>query len=193
MDFITAREFIIQKLRQELPANLTYHGLHHTLDVYQAAEEIAQIEGIEGDDLTLLKTAALFHDSGFTRTYQNHEEAGCKIARESLPSFGYSPDQIEKICGMIMATRIPQTPYNHLEKILCDADLYYLGRKDFYSIGNSLFQEFLHQGIVSDEVSWNELQVKFLSSHSYFTETAISKRQAKKAKHLQEVKELLMA
>lgn len=193
MDFLAVREFIIQKLREELPANLTYHGLHHTLDVYQASEEIAKIEGIEGEDLLLLKTAALYHDSGFTKTYQNHEDAGCEIARESLPDFGYSAAQIEKICGMIMATRIPQTPHNHLEQIICDADLYYLGRKDFYSIGNSLFQEFLNQGIVSDEVSWNELQVKFLSSHSYFTETAINKRQAKKDKHLQEVKELLMA
>lgn len=193
MDFLAVREFIIQKLREELPASLTYHGLHHTLDVFQSSAEIAKKEGIGGDDLILLKTAALFHDSGFTRTYQNHEAAGCEIAQECLPKFGYSPAQIEKIKGMIMATRIPQTPHNHLEKILCDADLYYLGRKDFYSIGDSLFKEFLHQGIVSDEVSWNELQVKFLSSHSYFTETAINKRQAKKDKHLQEVKELLMA
>lgn len=193
MDFLAAREFIIQKLRNELPASLTYHGLHHTLDVYQSSLEIAEIEGIEGDDLTLLKTAALFHDSGFTKTYQNHEAAGCKIARNTLPQFAYSSEAIERICGMIMATQIPQSPQNHLEQILCDADLYYLGRKDFYHIGNSLFQEFLHQGIVSDELDWNKLQVKFLSSHSYFTHAAIQKRQAKKDKHLQEVKELISA
>lgn len=193
MDFLAVREFIIQKLREELPTNLTYHGLHHTLDVYQSSQEIAQVEGVKGDDLILLKTAALFHDAGFTKTYQNHEDAGCEIAKEFLPGFKYSSEQIEKICGMIMATQIPQSPQNHLEQILCDADLYYLGRKDFYSIGNSLFQEFLQQGIVSDELSWNKLQVKFLSSHNYFTATAISKRQAKKAKHLQEVKELLTA
>lgn len=191
MDFQAAKAFILHKLREELPRNLTYHGLHHTLDVCQSAKEIAQAEQVGREDLILLETAALYHDSGFTRTYQNHEAAGCDIARESLRNFGYSKVQIRKICGMIMATKIPQTPTTLLEQILCDADLFYLGRKDFYHIGDTLYREFLHQGIVKNEVDWNKLQVKFLSNHNYFTHTAINMRQAKKNKHLQEVKELL--
>ncbi|MEZ4827041.1 MAG: HD domain-containing protein [Bacteroidia bacterium] len=136
------------KLKDELPESLTYHGIHHTMDVLDAAVEIGESEGIQGEELILLKTAALYHDSGFTKTYQGHEAEGCDIAKEYLPRFGYSSEQIEKICGMIMATRIPQTPCNLLEKILCDADLYYLGRNDFYPVGNSLFQEFQEQVIV---------------------------------------------
>ncbi|MDW3647365.1 MAG: HD domain-containing protein [Bacteroidia bacterium] len=191
MDFQAAKVFILQKLREELPRNLTYHGLHHTLDVCQSAIEIARSENVGEEDLILLETAALYHDSGFTKTYQNHEAAGCDIAKESLRKFGYSKFQIRKICGMIMATRIPQTPTTLLEQILCDADLFYLGRKDFYHIGDTLYREFLHQGIVKNEVDWNKLQVKFLSNHNYFTPTAINMRQAKKNKHLQEVKELV--
>ena len=34
-----------------------------------------------------------------------------------LPEYGYSTGQIDRICGMIMATQIPQTPHNKLEEI----------------------------------------------------------------------------
>lgn len=191
MDFIAAKDYIIRKLREELTSKLTFHGLHHTLDVAKSAKEIALMENIDGADILLLETAALYHDSGFTRTYENHEAAGCDIVREILPQFGYNKIQIRKICGMIMATRIPQSPTNLLEQILCDADLYYLGRSDFYHIGNTLFKEFLYLGIVKNENDWNKRQVEFLSNHNYFTSSAIHMRKANKDKHLREVKELV--
>jgi hypothetical protein len=83
--------------------------------------------------------------------------------RENLPSFGYSEADITTICGMIMATRIPQSPANLLESILCDADLDYLGRDDFKKIGQTLFEEFTEYSILHDEQAWNRLQVSFLS------------------------------
>ena len=67
------------------------------------------------------------------------------MAREILPAYGLTRDQIDTICGMIMATRIPQSPSNQLERILCDADLDYLGRDDFYEIGGRLFEELRDQ------------------------------------------------
>jgi uncharacterized protein len=87
--------------------------------------------------MTLLKTACLFHDIGFTISGQDHEERGCEIAEEVLPDLNYDSDQINRIKGMIMATKIPQTPNNKLEQIICDADLDYLGRDDFFSIGDT--------------------------------------------------------
>ena len=36
---------------------------------------------------------------------------------------------------------MPQTPKNHLEEIMCDSDLDYLGRQDFYPIAETLRQE----------------------------------------------------
>ena len=45
--------------------------------------------------------------------------------------------------------------------------------------------------MVADEKEWNELQVKFLGSHNYFTPTSIKLRSAKKAEHLQKIKQLL--
>lgn len=92
---------------------------------------------------------------------------------------------------MIMATKVPQQPQNHLEEILCDADLDYLGREDFFTIGNKLFAELSVYGILSTEDEWNELQARFLEAHHYFTKTAIKLRKKKKDKHLKLVKSKL--
>lgn len=188
MQYEKVKTFILDKLEHELPQHLSYHSVGHVKDVCQATEAIAGQEGISGEDLTLLLTAALFHDSGFLFGAAEHEKKSCEIARQYLPGFGYTTDQIGKIEGMIMATRIPQTPHNLLEEILADADLDYLGRDDFFTIGNRLYDELAMYGIVNDKNDWNRLQIRFLENHHYFTQTAIRNRKAKKDEHLQNIK-----
>ena len=187
MNSKAAREYILKRLKEELPPERSYHCLEHTLDVYAAAIDIAEKEGVNGKDLLLVKTAALYHDCGFLDGGEGHEERGCHIARESLPVFGYDHDSIERICGMIMATEVPQKPTNHLEEILCDADLDYLGRADFERIGGLLYEEFKRFGIVQGVEDWDELQVSFLTPHRYFTKTNREGREQKKAENLQKV------
>ena len=180
MQFQKAKAYIRARQRKDLPKHLSYHSIAHVKDVYEAAERIAKAEGVKGDDLTLLLTAVMYHDCGFMIQSKEHEAIGCGIARESLPSFDYSLPQIERICGMIMATRIPQSPKNHLEEIIADADLDYLGRDDFWTIGNKLYEELMMYGVIQSESQWNELQVKFLEQHHYFTKTAIDTRRKMK-------------
>jgi len=191
MDYEKAKTFVFAKLTADLLPDLTYHGIHHTRDVLSAVMMLAKAEQLSAAETLLIKTAALYHDIGFTEKYKDHEEAGCEIARKSLPMFGYNPVQTEEICGMIMATKIPQSPHNISEQILCDADLDYLGRKDFYPISNTLYQEFLHYGTVKNKLEWDTLQVKFFESHHYFTNTANSLRLPEKNARLQELKEIV--
>jgi uncharacterized protein len=187
----SARAFIIRLLKRDLSENLYYHCLDHTLDVLAVTKSLCLSEKIGSHETVLLRTAALFHDSGFTRSLSDHEKHGCDIAREMLPTFDYITEDIERICGMIMATKIPQTPHNLLEQIICDADLDYLGRDDFGSIGNLLFKELKGFGILDNEKDWNRLQVRFLESHAYFTRTNNKKRAPVKAKHLAELRALV--
>ena len=184
MDPQAAEVHILAKLRKGLPANRSYHCYEHTLDVYRTAITIAAAEGVSGEDLDLLKTAALFHDSGFLIRDDEHELGSCGIARETLPAFGYTSQQIERICAMIMATKIPQDPADELARILCDADLDYLGRPDFFRIGATLFNEFKHYGVLNTEREWNELQVRFLEKHRYFTKRSKLVREPVKRQHL---------
>lgn len=192
MDLQTVHNTIIRKLKDELPLHLSYHSVSHVQDVIAAAIEIAQQEGVTGDDLILLRTAALFHDTGFLFGSKDHEERSCAIAQEHLPEHGYDQAQIDVIKGMIMATKIPQRPQNHLEQILADADLDYLGRDDFFTIGDKLYDELSMFGIINNERDWNLLQERFLESHSYHTRTAIRTRNAKKQENLNIIKSKLL-
>lgn len=182
----------MERLRKELPPHLTYHNPGHTRDVIRMVREIASEEGVRGEELKLLKTAALLHDTGFLFTAEGHEERSCRIASEYLPRYGYSDTAIHRVRAMIMATRIPQRPETLPEKILADADLDYLGRDDFFTIGNRLYRELHHSGVVKNEREWNIIQQKFLEEHRYFTETSQKKRNEKKAENLQAIRSKLI-
>lgn len=189
LSFSEIQKHVINKLEQGLSPALTYHNISHTLDVLQHVIEIAEQEGITNeDDLLMLKVGALYHDVGFLDIYSGHEEKSCLIASAELAGYGFSKDQVEKICGMIRATKVPQKPQTRLEEVICDSDLDYLGRDDFFSIGEGLYKEFLIQKIVSNEREWNELQVRFLESHHYFTNSSKQNRQEAKQLNLEKVK-----
>ncbi|MES2328909.1 MAG: YitT family protein [Bacteroidota bacterium] len=172
MQVEAAGAFIIEKLQKELPAYLSYHNIDHTRGVLKQSLEIAASENVTGEELDLLSTAALFHDAGFIKKYTGHEEVSCEYAREFLPRFDYTDGQIDTICELIMATKIPQSPKTALAEILCDADLYYLGTDDYGLKAEKLYPEFLKEGIASDKMEWQRQQILFLESHTYFTETA---------------------
>lgn len=187
--FMLIQRHVVNKLQARLPQQLTYHSLSHTLDVLKQAENIALAEGFTcPDGLLLLKVAALYHDAGFTANYQEHEAEGCIIAQQELPGFGLSEAQISDICGMIKATKIPQSPSSQLEQILCDADLDYLGREDFTQIAQRLFEELVTFKVLEREDEWNALQVKFLEKHEYFTCFSKQNRDKLKLAHLEALK-----
>lgn len=192
MHYHAAKAFIIDQLRRGLPPQLTYHGLHHTLDVLQVVQELGPLEQTSPYDQLLLQTAALFHDTGFLITYQNHEMASCDLSRQYLPRFDYSPEEINQVCSLIMATRIPQSPNSFLAAILCDADLDYLGREDFFSTAESLYQELLHYRFILNTNQWNNLQISFLEQHTYFTPTNRRRRTAGKITHLKALRKLML-
>lgn len=190
MDYKAAKHYIIQRLIQELSSKLYYHGLHHTFDVYDAAAQLAKKEHVTGEELILLKTAALFHDVGFIEQYSHNEPIAVKIAREALPAFDYTEQQIDTIAEIIMATAMKKPPQTLLEKIICDADLDYLGRNDFYVLAELLYRELQAHGIDYSQKQWNELQVQFLEKHTYYTATAIQKNNAVKLQHIENIKRI---
>lgn len=181
------KNFVISLLKDNLPATYYYHNYKHTLYVIDKALEIGKSEGCTTEELELIQTAALWHDTGYIRTYKNHEEESCLLAREYLPGFGYSAEYIEKVCGMIMATKIPQLPKNKLEEILADADLEYLGSDCFITKADGLFREMqsLNNQLTIDK--WNSMQVSFLEKHHYFTDFCKQHKESKKQQHLQQL------
>lgn len=167
-------------LGENLPFGLYYHSVDHTIDVVHSCERIALAENIIDNRLILLKTAALIHDSGFIKQYENNEAIGVEYAKEFLPKYGYSDEQIAKVCELILATNIAYKPTSKLERIIRDADLDYLGREDFQAISNRLYQELSEKGKVKSKLEWDELQISFFESHKYFTTYSKNNRSQKK-------------
>ena len=193
-NFNNVKDYFLDKLKQnEFISKLKYHGPHHTIDVMEAAERIGKSEGLSEEELMLVIIAALFHDSGFLNKYQDNEPEGAKLAKRELPRYGFTDSQVQIIEGMILATRIPQDPKNHLEKVLCDADLDYLGREkeEFDRISSSLARELIDMKIISSMDAWDPIQVKFLESHQYFTKTCKESRRPGKIERLREIKDRL--
>lgn len=191
IQFTDIQEIILDKLEKELPPYLYYHNVKHTVDVVTEVELIGWAEGCSDEEILMLKTAALFHDAGHTIDYDNHEFHGAQMARGMLPNYNYTEKQINIICDIIMATRLPPKPKNLLEEIICDADLDYLGRSDFIPVSNTLYDELKAQNKIGSLNDWNKLQVKFISGHQYFTNTARSLREVNKKKQIERIENLI--
>ena len=190
MDFEQLKTKVFREILENLPSYLTYHNLAHTEYVLQKAQFLARIEGVSEKELELLRLACLFHDTGFIENPKNHEEIGCGIAKQYLKD-ELNADDLKVICGMIMATQIPQSPTNQLERIIADADLEYLGTEDFERQGEALYEELKHFNPNLSEQAWNELQLTFLDKHHYHTEYCKKNREPKKQANIQSVKEKL--
>jgi class 3 adenylate cyclase len=191
IQFTDIQEIILDKLEKELPDYLYYHNVKHTVDVVTEVELIGWGEGCSDEEILLLKTAGLFHDAGHTVAYDNHEFYGTQFAREMLPKYNYSQEQIDRICEIIMSTQLPPKPTNLLEEIICDSDLDYLGRSDFIPVSNTLFEELKAQNKIGALNDWNKIQVKFISGHQYFTNTARSLREVNKKLQIERIQSLI--
>ncbi|MEI6583443.1 MAG: YitT family protein [Chitinophagia bacterium] len=190
MQFDLLYPFVIQKLNEGLSDQLTYHNTSHTEQVVTMAEKIGSHERLTEDEMLIVKTAALLHDVGYLQNHLNHEETSCLYAKKWLPDYGYSLEQIDQIAAIILATKVPQSPQNLLAKIVCDADLCYLGTDDYYSTAVHLEQELRKLGLLAAKADWNQVQLNFISSHKYFTDYALTTFEPLKQEHLKQLRVL---
>lgn len=175
---------------QKLPKKYYYHNLNHMKDVVEQVENIGRAEGINDEDMHILKTAALLHDAGFMQTYKDHEHAGMELARQMLPNEGYSQEQIDRICRLIECTILTEEPQNLLERIIRDADLDYLGRDDYFPISQELYKELLEMNLIKEnDFEWCHGQITFLQEHTYYTDYSRKVRNPVKVKHIQWLQE----
>lgn len=175
---------------QKLPKKNYYHNLNHMKDVIEQVENIGRAEGINDEDMHILKTAALLHDAGFMQTYKDHEHAGMELARQMLPNEGYSQEQIDRICRLIECTILTEEPQNLLERIIRDADLDYLGRDDYFPISQELYKELLEMNLIKEsDFEWCQGQITFLQEHTYYTDYSRKVRNPVKVKHIQWLQE----
>lgn len=186
-----ARMLVTDMLSNKLSKSIRFHTLQHTQEVVAACEKMADQYQLSPDDRLALLLAAWFHDTGYTSgDAKDHENRSIELAREFLKSRNADPELEKKVTGCIHATRLPQSPENSLEEIICDADLFHLGTPDFDE-KNKLLREELNDFGTNDvtKKEWRKINIRFLQRHSYFTAYAREKLQPVKDRHLAELLE----
>lgn len=169
-----AEHYVRRLLEEKLTEDHRYHSLQHTFKVRDAARELANSMGLTEEEQELLDLAALFHDTGFTESYEGHEAVSRQIARAFLEKFDYPEDKIEQVLLLIDATYPPKYPGSKLEAVIKDADLSNLGREDYFeSLEDLRYEWAVFLNHTYDDGEWYELNFKFVKDHEYFTPAAI--------------------
>lgn len=191
-DFDKAKARILGLMGEQLPRDLAYHSLEHTtVHVLPAVELFCGDLAIAPEKRLQVKTAALFHDAGYIRQYNDNEPVGAALAESILPTCSYNPKQIYSITRIILSTTMPQQPKSILDEILCDADLVTLGRAVFFETSMMLRREyatFLRPVALRD---WLQEQHAFLRQHKYFTVAARNRLDRGKEKNILELDRVL--
>jgi class 3 adenylate cyclase/HD superfamily phosphodiesterase len=189
MDFDYARIEILEILKSNLPDNLSYHSYQHILDVEASAITIAEMEGLKGEELILLRTAVILHDTGYAYENEDNVQYAILLAQKILPKYGYSSSEVKQVINMINASKFKAQPSNLIEEIICDANLDYLGREDYYEIADLLREELSLKGKKMTEREWIERQIDYMENkHRYYTNTSKNIRMFGKQKRISELK-----
>lgn len=187
------KDFVQQILTAPVVQAYAYHNFDHALYVMAAASEIGKGVGLDTEqDQRLLQTAGLWHDTGFVLAYQGHEVKSCELVAQHLPGFGFSSAEIDRIQGMIMATRIPQNPQNLWEQVVADADLCYLGTSAAEAFASKLFLELQSLDPGFNQKQWNERQLAFLSTHCFWTPYAVAQFHAGKQAYMEKISQQVL-
>jgi len=150
---------------------LYYHNLYHTKQVVARTKEIAAHYNVTEKEMLILYTAAWFHDTGYLfAEADEHEEKSAAIMRSYLSGIIEDEEIIDIAAECIMATRATQQPQNLLEEIICDADTYHLGTKDFKETNKLIRKERSAKGErVFTKTEWLIASIRFMDQHQFYT------------------------
>jgi len=184
-----AEQHLTDFFQKKIGAEYVFHDFNHTLGVLDAVVEIGSGNNLDDRELHLLKLAAWFHDSGYDQGPEGHEERSCHYAVSFLSRFDLPDQDLDLITRCIMATRLPFKPKDLLEEIICDADLSHLGKQSYWDRTSRLRQELLlTRGKMMAEHEWVQFELDFMNNHRYFTTVAEELYNARKLKHIKQLR-----
>jgi predicted metal-dependent HD superfamily phosphohydrolase len=177
--------YIFEYYRENAPSENVYHNLAHVKYVAELVVEFGKSSNLSNEDIEILKIAAWFHDIGHMETWSGHEDISANFAKDYLTKKEYPSTQIDKIVGCIIATQIPHEPKNHLEEIICDADIAHIGSKNFFDQSDLLKLEIeKREAKKISDIYWLKKNIDFLTENQFFTKYAKLKFDERKNSNL---------
>ncbi len=181
-----AEKYVVSFLNENLDPSYLYHNLIHTQRVVKRTQELIdgmQINEIESQNLLI---AAWFHDTGFVKGFENHEDESALIAEKFLKDQKINDSDINIVKKLILVTKIENEPSNVLEGLIRDADCAHLASKNFSDVSELLRKEMeLTMNKTFTDSEWLNENIEFLTKkHRYYTEYASAKWDKAKGKNL---------
>lgn len=168
---------------------LLFHNLDHALEVQNNIVEIGENSGLTAKEIFLLRLAAIFHDTGWIENKEDHESHSVLIAEKFLANNGVADNDIKIISDLIKITNTNLTPNTILEKVIRDADILHVGRKDFNKKSQLLRSEKeLNLNKYFNDKQWLEKNIEFLEANHFFTDYAKQRYQSEKEKNILKLK-----
>lgn len=184
-----AEDFVTAHFENNVSSAFVFHSIHHVIDVVKAAKLLAGEVGLSGEEIEMVLLAAWFHDAGYDKGSEGHEARGAEYAVEFLQQQSYPEERIAQILACIKATKMPQSPANTMEAILCDADLSHLGDVNYWSQCGHVRQEIaLTRNKIMSDKEWIDFELDFMQRHSYHTADAQGLYGENKKKHIRQLK-----
>lgn len=165
------QQYVLDFFKTRTDPKLVYHNLSHTERVVASTVLIANHYQLNETDFFIVNTAAWFHDVGYCMDMKVHEEKGADEAEKFLKNRNVGENIINSVRGCIMATKLPQTPTNLNEEIVCDADLFHFGTDNFFAINKLMRQEYESIKNVSiTKKDWRHETLELLEKHRFHTD-----------------------
>ena len=182
---LDVESYAVNFITRNVSKDYTFHDLQHTISVVKAANRIGKEMNLTEEELEVLQIAAWFHDLGYDQGKEGHEERGCEYVANFLAPIGYPADKLEKIQNIIRSTQLNKTPNSDLEKIICDADLSHLGKRDYWDRCSRIRDELAatRNKVMSDE-EWVDFELEFMLSQGFHTKAAEKLYGDRKSKHI---------
>ena len=183
---LKAEKYVFLLLTKELNTNFLYHNFSHTQRVVNAIKELIVGENISEVDANILVLAAWFHDVGYIKGCENHEESSVRIATNFLEEYNIDDSIINTVSRIIRVTKKGAEVDDILEKVMRDADCAHLGNKGFSDVSDLLKEEgnLVYDKDYSDS-EWIQENIQFLANnHNYHTSYAQENWQQGKDKNL---------
>ena len=180
-------QFVKNIFNTRVSPAFVFHDFQHTKDVVRASKEIASTYQLTEEEELCLLVAAWMHDIGYSSgTANQHEEHSQRLATAFLRDKKVDQQLIDDVNGCIMATKMPQSPTNTIEQIICDADLFHLGTDQFDEKNRLLRQEIneLQEEKVGKK-QWRQINIEFLQRQRYFTDYGRERLEPVKHRNLQ--------
>ncbi len=187
-DFVKNTRLFVQDIfDKNMSDDFYYHNYEHTKDVVEASTEISKVTELSDEDTELVLIAALLHDIGYSKAYDDHETHSKEMAREYLE--GKLPEpKIKIVLDAIEATRVPQRPKDIVGNVLCDADLFHLSTGQFMKQSLLLKKELeAHGSPETTDEEWRRETLVFANTHSYFTNFGKYVLKPKKEKNIKKL------